>query len=292
MKQQYNKDGIKNNNGRLVFENREAFDKYIQWIFENQDNSEMIESKNELLDFQSMLKIYEVGMAKDQTSPEFKSYIKLYPNVFEAVEFDNSTIYELQAPNVIAYIANKDGVYQIGNTIYRMSLNCSYEITDGDESKLAIVVSANGDVNLENVNVNMTNTSEKGEYGYRTEYFDSNHRIVARLREFQPSNLWYYEARTTAQKKSWGIWVQENIAWVRVQWDAGYFYEMYSQVKIDIDAYVSPNDLDDIKRTFAITNSSYKIDFSRSFCKITHKGCRHMGNNNYVTKEIITPDAI
>jgi len=273
-------------NDRLFFEDSTSFTNYQNWIFKNYDKPELIDSKNEGIGFISMMSIYREGMNFDGDDPGFTMYLKQYPNVFHPVEFDNSIIYELEAPCVLAYIANKDGLYQIGDKICRVTFNHYYEIRNGDESKIPMLFIPAEKVN--DIAISVTNTKKnsnlKGQYSYRTSYFNSKNRIVARLYEDKIGYYWYFRARTTSQKKSLGIWFRKKIDYVSLSWPSGYYYEQNNPYKFDIPAsYYRKNDDSNIEDPFVISEG--RVDRSKSVCTITHEGKRSGTIRNIVNYE-------
>jgi len=269
---------------RLFFEDSTSFANYQNWIFINYGKPELIESKNESIGFISMMSIYREGMNLDGNDPKFTIYLNQYPNVFHPVEFDNSIIYELEAPCVLAYIANKDGLYQIGDKICRVTFNHYYEIKNGDESKIPILFMPAEKVN--DIAISVTNTKKnsnlKGQYSYRTAYFNSTNRIVARLYEDEIGYYWYFRARTTSQKKILGIWFRKKIDYVSLSWPSGYYYEQNNPYKYDIPASIKYND-SNIEDPFVISEG--RVDRSKSVCTITHEGKRDGTIKNIVNYE-------
>lgn len=273
-------------NDRLFFEDSTSFANYQNWIFKNYHEPKLIESKNERIGFISMMSIYREGMNFDGDDPRFTMYLKQYPNVFHPVEFDNSIIYELEAPCVLAYIANKDGLYQIGDKICRVTFNHYYEIKNGDESKIPMLFIPAEKVN--DIAISVTNTKKngnlKGQYSYRTTYFNSKHRLVARLYEDKIGYFWYFRARTTGQKKRLGIWWREKITYVKLSWPSGYYYEQGNPTKFDIPASsYTKYDESNIEDPFVISDG--RVNRSISVCTITHQGKRSGTTKSIVNYE-------
>jgi len=271
----YEKASILVINDRLSFKDTTTFNEHLQWIFENQDNPELIKSFNDERNYESMLVVYETGINLESIS-DFDNYLKTHPNSFYAIDVDGSVFYEMPSPAVLAYIANEDGIFQIGNKICRISYDYYYEITDGDESKIPLLFLPKEDISDNSIFINKTHDeSDRGQFSYRTSYFSSKKRIVARLYKNWvggTANAWYYEARTTSQKKGWtGIWVQRNISEVGVSWNTGYmkYYSWNNPITINAQTHKSTNS-SDIWRTIIIAH--YSVDNSQSSCLAKHWG--------------------
>jgi len=125
-------------NGRLIFKDSLTFINHLVWIFNNQENTKKIIDFNNKKGITSMADIYYRGMNIDSIN-EFKSFLELYPYSFFKENIEESEFYELPAPNVLSFIANEYGIYQIGKTIYRITFNHLLKITDGNESLIPIL---------------------------------------------------------------------------------------------------------------------------------------------------------
>ncbi len=228
--------------GRLVFESEESFDKYQKWIFENQNNPEKIHNYNHSIGFVSMKEIYDEGIASLETCDDVTNdYIQSYNNVFHATEVDNSIIQDLQAPSVIAYFANKDGVYQIDEEIIRVAYDYCYLILDGDVSMLQVIINAKEDeVNGNNIDVFPTKANEKTQIHYHTAPFDNKHRIVARLHETVANGYVYFSAETNSQEKNFlGWWIGKTLEGVWVSWPSSYYLYNGTQYNFSSSSYGS-----------------------------------------------------
>ena len=216
-------------NNRLVFIDEASFVSYMKWAHENQSFPEKIKNVIAQKGLKSLMDVYETGMKLNKETEEFNNFCKAHPTVFNALEFENSLIYELQGPAILAYIANENGIYQVGTKIHRNTMSHSYTINDGDESKIPMLLLPVENITEPAIQVT-SNSSKRAEYSFKTANFDATHRIVARLNEHSyssPQEAWWYEARTTAQKKGWtGVWTQENISSLGVGWPSGYVTAM------------------------------------------------------------------
>lgn len=277
-----NKSEISAINGRLVFVDQSAFTNCLNWIYNHQNSPEEIIQNFGVYDYHSMMEIYNTGMNKDKNSEEFSQYCKAHSGTFAKLNFEESEIYELQAPSILAYIANENGIFQIGKQIIRVTSQYTYTILNGDESKIAMLMQPVESISDLSIEVKPTQIT-KGEYSYRTAYFDSKHRLVARLTSQLIGNFYYYNARSTAQKKNaLGIWVQEDISAVYLSWLKGYAWDGSTNYTIATASYAVYNNSDLERTVIWITNP---VIFGSSSCIATHTGTRSgttvvVGNND------------
>jgi hypothetical protein len=216
-------------NGRLVFKDEETFRKHSQWVFENQKKPQVIIERYKQFGLhKSMMEVsLESDKLTDDTeSKEYSSFCKKYPNVFLPVEFENSTLYDLQGPPSSAYLANTDGLFQIGNDIHRISYSYYYILKGGDESKIASLILANGAVSDPSITATSTHSQTTRTTGYYvTAYWNSNYRIVGESTYNYSSGISDMYVKTTAQRKTLGAWFQtNNISYVYVGWPASTAY--------------------------------------------------------------------
>ncbi|MDD3859312.1 MAG: hypothetical protein PHW83_03880 [Bacteroidales bacterium] len=209
-------------NGRLVFKDEDSFKKVRNWIGYNQSNPEKIKTIMSFQGFHSMRSIYDIGMQIINTDnevkdvmlcnlDEFNSYINNYKQVFYPTEYDNSTIYEIQTTNLMSYIANEYGIYQVGKIIFRTSYITEYQIIDGDESKIPIIINDYGTLNSsENIIINNFINLNQKDLNHTYEVPDipnpTKQRILIRFYSALNGGQWEYELRITGQKKTLGIW--------------------------------------------------------------------------------------
>ena len=276
-------------NNRLVFLDQDAFDRYINWAKENQSSPEKIKNVIAQKGLKSMMDIYETGMSLNKETEEFSNFCKIHPTVFYPLEFENSLIYELQAPSILAYIANENGIYQVGKKIYRITTSYSYTINDGDESKIPMLFLPVENITNPEIQVtsNGMTSSVSGEYSYKTAYFDSKHRIVVRLRDFIAGSYYYYESRTTAQNQGWtGVWTQENISRLDQSWGPGSYYTIYSDITYPPTnvPYATQTNYNNSDLSCAVVYTIYPVNFGNSSCIAYHSGVRNgvwagVGNN-------------
>lgn len=266
-------DDIALEDGRLVFKNQQVFEDHLNWIFENQGNPELIINKNTELGFVSMKSIYEKGLDMMNEIEAFMEYMEEHSRVFEAVIYeDNSTLYELEAPPIFAYLANCDGLYQVGEKIFRVSYYNTYELANSDASILSQLFLESNRITDKNIKVIPTYVQSKSaQYYYRNDYFESRHRLCSRHYESLVAGLWCYRVRSTAQKKRLGIWIRETIDYVEVSWADGNYYQENdpNQHSISSAIHTGTKDVD-----IVLQYTEYPIVFSTSYCLATHKGTR------------------
>src|SRR4030042_2908246 len=123
-------EGITFHDGRLIFKDVESFMDHQKWLYENQGNPQLIAWKNKSLGLKSMTEYYFEGMKLEETDPLFLSYVDEYPNIFEKVDYDNSTLYMLPHSKLLCYVANKDGIYQVGDMINRIAGDYIYQLNE------------------------------------------------------------------------------------------------------------------------------------------------------------------
>jgi hypothetical protein len=269
---------VSSKNGRLVFKDEETFRKHTQWAFENQNKPQVIIEKYKQLGLnKSMMEVsLESDKLSDDTeSKEYSSFCKKYPNVFLPVEFENSILYDLQAPPSIAYLATTDGLFQIGNDIHRISKSYDYTLKGGDESKVASLTLANGSIVDPSITVTSTHPQTTRTTGYYvTAYWSNNskYRIVGESTYNYGIGVSTMYVKTTAQKKGWtGIWAQTSVInFVGVAWDDGYINTDYKGYRIYNSS--STGYLHSSVIQAQLYNVLGQVDFSQSSCVITHSG--------------------
>lgn len=258
--------------GRLVFQDEATFKNYLDFIYENQAIPEKINKMYKQNDFTSMMEIYHEGMQKNKETDEFSNFCEAHPSVFSKLEDEESIIYELEIPFVLAHIANENGIYQVGQKIIRATESYTITITDGNETKIPILMQSVETISDKSIDIKATKLTR--EYSYKTAYFDSKHRIVARLYSAVVNSEYFYEARTTAQKKGWtGIWTQENISQISVARAQGYaITAAYGVLILPLSVMLFNNS--DVQ--IPVCYSGYlDVIFNQSTCLITHYGYRN-----------------
>ena len=203
-------DEITFRDGRLIFKDDIVFKKHQGWIFENQDNPQLIAEKNKLLGLKSMTEYYYEGMKLDETDPLFAAYVAKYPNVFLKESFDNSTLYLLPHSLILCYIANKDGLYQVGSNIYRIAGKYLYCLND--ESKIEMLYLPKDQISDEAIKVLYTRSDAKSDYSQASRYFSNhNYRIVSSLTYVLNWDWEYWDLITNPQHKVLGVWYRAQL---------------------------------------------------------------------------------
>lgn len=215
-------------NGRLVFKTQDAYMNHLKWIHLNQTKPEVIRRFNSQIGLVSMKEIFDQGMELVDNQNEFLVFVDNYKNVFEKItDQENSVIYEIEAPPTFAYLANQDGVFQVGNTIYRLTYNFTIEIIDGDETKIPKIVSYDESIIDPSIKAKTTSIGKKGQLYYRTNYFSDTKRMVSRHWESIVMGLYTYRVETTGQSRVLGVWVQKKLNYIEASWTTGYYRTCY-----------------------------------------------------------------
>lgn len=198
--------------GRLIFKDDASFMNHQKWLFENQDNPQLIADKNESLGLRSMTEYYLEGMKLQESDPNFAEYLATYPSVFYKETYDNSTLYLLPHSKLLCYVANKDGIYQVGNHIQRIAGNYIYQINDGDESKIDVLFLPKDQISEMGFKIFPSRSNDaKNDYGNLSAYFtNTSFRIVSSLREYTNGTLWWDDIITNPQHKV-GSWFRAQL---------------------------------------------------------------------------------
>lgn len=287
--------GISLISGRLVFSDSLVFKSYVKWVKTNIEQPDYIKSAQLEFGFKSLVSVYDEGM-KLADSAQFVKYILDHSSSFKEQTVDEDPFYELPLGIITSFIANEFGVYQIGNNIIRETENYKVVITNGDETKLFMLFIDPQFIKDPSVNVFDYGTPFfLGQYSYKTVYFESKKRIVARLYYSREpnTNQPMYESRTTSQKKGWtGIWVQENITSLGQKNYSGIYYTykntywgtpLLGPFTVLADDFSDTN-ISDVRLPVVIT-PAYKAEFTTSSCI-----CEHWGYRGAVKKEIVNND--
>lgn len=229
-------DEITFRDGRLIFKDDIAFNNHQRWLFENQDNPQLIAEKNESLGLKSLTEYYYEGMKLDETDPLFAAYVAKYPSVFLKESYDNSTLYLLPHSLTLCYIANKDGFYQISNHIYRIAGKYLYCLND--ESKIEMLYLPKDQISDEDIKVLYTRSDAKSDYGQASIYFSNhNFRIVSSLTYYFDYVQQYWDMITNPQHKVLGVWCRAQL-YTKTAKGPGVISEPYTH-NIPIDSAVN-----------------------------------------------------
>lgn len=266
-------------NGRLVFKDQETYQNHLNWILLNQATPDVIIRFNSGMGLVSMKEIYDAGMDLVDNHIDFLAFVEEYPRVFErATYIENSMIFDIEAPINYAYIANQDGLYQVGNTIYRVSYNHTIQIMDGDETKIPLILSYDGSIKDPSIGAKPTSFGAKTQLYYAVSEFTNNERMVSRHYEDYVDNHYVYSVRTTGQKRVLGIWWQMKLNYIEVSWDEGYWRDCYYTMggscpmyPYNILSWTFPA-YDKADQYYILLTTQYDVLFDVSYCLATHKG--------------------
>ena len=258
-------------NGRLIFKDSTALFKHVNWIIENQNNPEIIEAFNKEHGIISLNSVFQKGM-NITDEKEFKAYMQNHQNVFVTENYDDGELIDMPCPNVISYIANEYGIYQVGNTASKVLKNTIInEVYIGEKSITKL---------KEKHDISGLKLTIKQQY-YRTAYRDDDkkkYRVVGRVKVYDYGNGWkIYNGTSTTQRKRLGVWLRSDLAGeVRVTWSYKMYYKDFNGI-----AHTSYDNgtKSDPKAHVSVTVFSYnrfdnnkQVDISRSWCKVTHYG--------------------
>jgi hypothetical protein len=265
-------EGITFRDGRLIFKDYATFIDHQKWIVENKGNHQLIVDKNSSLGLKSMTEYYLEGMKLEENDPNFLAYVDKYPNIFNKEVYDNSTLYLLPHSKLLCYIANKDGIFQVGDKINRIVWNYVYEITDGDESKIEMLFLPKDRISNMGIKIIPSVSETKGDYAQRTRYFSNNkYRIVSSLREYVFAEFWYNEILTNPQKKTLGVWLGAQLNTKSAIGD-GYITALYCpSCPWHYPIYAS----NDEETGLSLLNyywGNYQLDMSESYCPAYSRG--------------------
>ena len=268
--------GIQLKNGYLFFKDTATFNQHLDWIRQNEINPELIYEFNRKFGFISFSEVYYEGMRINEPD-NFDEYRAKNPDCFKRIILDdNSVFWEMPMASLLSHLVNKGGVFQIGETIYRLTEEFNFSTKNVE--KLDIIMNTTLALNDSDIVYTSTNlSSTKGMYSYRTVYFPSwsDRRIIARLYVNNFDGMNYYEGRTTSQQQHWsGAWVQAKIHTIIQANNQGYYQEGASYPRITIPSnYDEVENAADFIRTILLT--THDVDFGYSSCQIHHKGIRY-----------------
>lgn len=125
----------------------------------------------------------------------------------------------------------------------------------------------------------------KSQYSYKTAYWASNRRIVARLYFVNGLISFDFDARTTSQRRYLGVWIQSKADIVAIYHNGGYV-KKYNGDPIEYlsSQYWQNTNQADIRRTVWLSYNSMPMPYPYSTCELTHSGKRgsswvHVLNN-------------
>jgi hypothetical protein len=270
-------EGITFRDGRLIFKDVSTFTDHQRWILENKDKPYLISEKNISLGLKSMTELYQEGMKIEENDPKFAEYVAKYPSVFNKESYDNSILYLLPHSKLLCYVANKDGIFQIGDDIFRVAGNYIYQTRD--ESKLEMLFLPKDQISDKEIMISLSQpkTATKNDYGNMTVKFSINDafRIVSSLREYtiydQNSGItfWYDDIITNPQHRVLGVWGRAQLA-TKAANDNGYFALCPTCTQYPISAGYAENT--GLSQDVIYFAPDYQIDMSASYCPAYSRG--------------------
>jgi hypothetical protein len=265
-------DDITFRDGRLIFKDDKSFMDYQKWLFENQGNPQLIADKNKSYGLKSMTEYYHEGMKLDENDPKFTEYVEKYPSVFYKETYDNSTLYFLPHSKLLCYVANKDGIFQVGDKINRIVWNYVYEIADGDESKIELLFLSKDKISDKSIKISPSCSDDaKNDYGNRTRYFsNSKYRIVSSLKENVYAGIWYNDIQTNPQKRTWGVWLRSQLNTKSAN-GSGYKNALNCSGCPKLPIYASNTEKTGLS-THTISWGDLQLDMSDSYCPAYSRG--------------------
>jgi hypothetical protein len=266
----------------ISFSSKEDFRELYAFLFENQDREEfLVNYIKQNYSIQSVREIYKNGMKLFGTD-EFNKYVSKYPKVFFKENTGDSEIYSFAGSNLMSYLLNSEAMLIVNDTLIWFTLDslsvyrCE-RINDGISDKIKVKEL----LEKRQSRIEVSRSSEvtlKQEYSYKTAYWGDARRIVARLYAFYntpPLNGTNWDARTTAQRRYLGVWIQENANAVGIN-HFGCSVSCYDGTTINLPAASwQYNNSSDIQRNIVNTGSSTPRPYPWSSCLINHMGLRN-----------------
>ena len=261
----------------ISLQDQEAFKALYTFLMENQDNEQfLINHIKNNFNITSIREIYKTGMQIVDEN-DFLDYINKHPNVFITNKIDGYEFFDFPGSNLMSYLLNNNGMLIVGDTIIRLDSEFLYvnkvESSDSENGKVLTF----GDViEKRHYRIKSSEATLKGEYSYKTAYWGKARRIVARLHW---NDLYWsidFDAQTTAQRRYFGVWIQEQANAVGISHSGG-FVKKYNGNPVEYFGAQSwqNNNQADIRRTvWQSFDGSFPIPLPWSSCKIKHSGLR------------------
>jgi hypothetical protein len=278
--------GIAFQDGRLIFKDAETFMDHQKWLSENQNNPLSITEKNKALGLKSMTEYFLEGMKLEENDPKFINLVAEYPTIFNKEVYDNSTLYVLPHSIILCYIANEEGIFQVGDQIYRIVQNYIYRT--GDESKIEMLSLPKDQLPTKDVHISLTrpDLGTKSDLAQRTEYFtnDSRFRIVSSLMEYTISDPylganWWYDIRTNPQQRTLFAWATAQLN-TKSAYGNGYWYFPDDLIRHQI--YSSGSETSAATQYNIVTCGGSPVDLNTSYCPAYSRGRLIDGYTEYI----------
>jgi len=195
------------------------------------------------------------------------------------MEYDSAIFYDLPCPSILAYILNPDGLVQIGSKIIRVTYDATFTITNGDTSKIPLLFQPINQIS--DTSIQIENRVTDNMFSYRTSYFSSKYRVVARLHKDRIGGVDYYRAQTTSQHKGlFGIWFQKKTNNLKIWHNGGTVKLNNGNTVILSPATIQKDNASDIWMT--VYFAAVPVNHSQSSCLVNHEGTKGSGNNAVV----------
>jgi len=258
----------------VVLKNDAEFKDLYGFILEHQKEPEKIFTYiNGKYNVASMREIYEQHIHKLDDREFFEEVIKKFPNVFKKIANGNSVYYDLPVPNIASYMINKDGYMIIGDFLLQLNDRGSFVYNYAEKDNAY-------DKFFKKEEVSFTpycSESDRGQFSYRIARFSNSRRIVARLYKWEiyyPNigTLYEYDARTTAQRRILGAWIQRRISEIGLSHDGGQIIYQWGPSEKLIPMAFWKNNRADIIITFAVASYIDPINHDLSSLILTHFG--------------------
>jgi len=262
--------------GVLSFNNPKEFQAFYNFILDNQmDVDFLLKFIKENYDFVSAREIFENHSNNIEHPSDIYKAVESNPAVFEKVYIGDEYYFDLAFSNISSYFLNKEGKVILGDTLVMVREEGTYLFAIDAEREFDKIGLKSG--NFRFVPKQNENNHLKSQFSYRTAYFMNTRRIVARLylhEIFYPGIgiIYEYDARTTAQSRELGIWIQNRIDLIGFKHGFGTITHQFSGV-----TQVAPWDYflsnrADLSLTLAYGTYIDPIVHSQSTLLLTHYG--------------------
>ncbi len=214
-------DGVRMEDGRLIFNDDQAFEEALKFVILNQSNIELLYT--DFPDFISANMQYNLDLGR------FDSEIKSLESISN---FSSMTLRTLNgeqeiAPTidavVVSLLANSQQVFQIGDMLYYFTYDYTYKIPiekvkiskntfHFDETDVAEVFKVERSINTESVEGGSRAITDEFTYNYYTCAIDR--RFYGNMETTDVGVYLEIRLTTKHQKKSLGIWVGEKVSYI------------------------------------------------------------------------------
>lgn len=270
------RDNIGVTSGVLSFNSLKEFRAFYKFIFDNQLNVDfLLQYIKKNYGFVSAREIFENKINNIDQPTDFFKTAETNPIVFEKVFIGDEFYYELAMSNISSFFLNKDGKVIIGDTLimarkegtylFAIKADKEFDINGLKSSNFRFVPNKNETLQL------------KSQFSYRIANFSNSRRIVARLYLHQIHYpgigiMYEYDARTTAQYRVLGAWIQNRIDLIGLKHGNGTITHQWSGVTQVIPWNYLLSNRADLSVTLAYGSFVDPIIHSQSSLLLTHYG--------------------